>query len=906
MRVQQRSNIRRAAAVFLAALAFARGQGAGLLPAVQPPAPLAPAPAALSSGSLSVALASAQRAHDLGFLSVAAAAYRELIDIPGAHQRGAAMSLATVLLDAAQPAEAERVLATLAEPRDAAWRLRAGLAALQLKRRDAAQAQWDAIRAEDIPEADRPWYHFFTGALYDSATPRDEKRANEHYLNAERGAPNELARARFQLAAERVRLRFGGPPSKDTLDAVKRLYDQWQGREPSYGPARDYAVMLALLNRSSEAVRFLREQVLLSLPPQERAWRDEFNFLVGLLGDVSRGGFGRNALTQLVANGTKRERQRQALQILSDKSKAEPERTHFRVELERWLTATPSHPLRELLLFFRAELALSEKDYAAAEANARRLVDEYPGSPVRLHALGILTQSAWEQARYRLAAANASAARAVLGAPAATAGAGGANQGVFAVSAERAAEIRAELGVLEAEAWFRLGEFRNAADAYAAVLREQPPKERLSALIFQRLLAEIQAGSAAAPALIDEFAANAGFNVNDRWQVEWSLARKLQLEGKVEQAYARVSSLLGVQRVEQGGAMLRPDLRARIGWLHAKLAYEAERYEAAIAHVDELLKAPGDLESNLRNEILSTALLLRAEAELKLGREPVAFGTLKRLREEFTSSDAAVQSYLIESDYFAQQGKISEAQLRLTSLTDNPVHAKNPNLPYALFQLALLSERLGQDKDLAEANRRLEELMKLESARQQPDLIFTARMRQGEIFQRRSDFAAAQQAYEFLVNNFPRRPDVVIAQLRLADCHNAQSSADPSHADSAQALYEALRDSVNAPADVRVEAGYKLGILLMRKKQTTRAASVWWKDVIDPFLVNNQQPFGAGDKRPYWLGRTLLALGKLYEDQENVEEARKWYAMILESGLGTGDVPAREALKRLGVADVKL
>ncbi len=861
---------------------------------LNPPTPFAPAPASVSPAETAVTMGAASRAHDLGFLSTAANLYRRLLDTPGADRRTVTLALATVLLDADEAAEADRLLAPLAEPPSAAWRLRAGLAALQLRKRDAAQAQWDAIKADEVSDADRPWYHFFTGALHDTATPRDtknEQRANEYYVLAEKGAPTELARARFQLAAERVRVRQSGTPTREALDQAKRLFDQAQGREWGYESARQYAVMLALLNRRGEAVTFLQQNVLLGMPAQERAWRDEFRFMIGVLGDRTRNGAGRNALTQLAAAGTKVQRQRQALQLLADASESEPERGHFRTELSRWLGATPPHPLRESLLYFRAKLALTERDYAGAEAHADQLLKEYPGSTLRVHAFGLLAQSAWEQQRYRRAASNARSARDELSAAGAAATQGAA---------------RGEFGLLEAEAWFRLGEYRDAADAYAAVLRERPPglsPERVSALIFQRVLAEIRAGSAAALAVLDESELNPEFRVDDRWQAEWSLARSLQLQGRIEDAYARVGRLLGLQGAEGAGAGLRPELRARMAWLHAKLAFDSGRYEAVLAHAAELLRAPGEIEPALRGEIVSTSVLLQAQAELNLKREEAALATLKRLRDEFPKSDAAVQSYLIESDYFAQQEKIPQAQQRLTSLIDNPAYAKDPNLPYALFQLALLSERLGQEKDLEEANRRLEQLVNLESAAKETELIFAARLKQGDVFRIRSDFPAAQRAYEYLTNGYAQRPDVVVAQLKLADCHSAQASTDPSHADTAQQIYEQLRDRVDAPVEVRVEAGYKLGVLLARRGQQARAADVWWKDVVTEFLLKAPANGGVGELPRYWLARTLFDLGKLHEEQQRLSEARRAYALIIETKLGSAENIAKDALRRLGAGE---
>lgn len=892
MAMGMRKNLRIVGAgALLGVAAWARAQ-VGAVGPLNAPSPLAPPPAAISRGTLAVSIEQAERAHDLGFLSVAASLYRELLDSGAGERDALRLRLVTVLLDAGLPAEAEKLLPEAPERGRAAWRLRAGLAAFLQRKRDAAQAEWDAIKAEEIAERDRPWYHFLTGALYDTANPRNEERANDFYILAEREAPTELARARFQLAAERVRLRATTPPTDQDVAQSRQLFNQWQGRDEGYTAARQLAVKLALQGKNNEAVQFLRDNVLLGLPAQQRGWRDEFNFIIGVLGDRTRNGLGRNALAQLVATGTDAQRQRQALQILADSSMREPERGHFRGELTRLIGLTPPHPLRETLLFFRAQLALGEKDYAAAEDSANRLVREYPGSPLRFHAYGVLTQSAWEQQRYRAAAANAREASQALPAP-------------VAGQPDRAADVRHELGVLEAEAWYRLGQFRDAANAYAAVLRTRSPGlegERLSALIFQRVLAEIRARTPEAAAILDEFASDPAFRAEHRWEAEWSLARELRLQGKLDEAYARVGRLLGSEAGRPAG--MPPKLRAQMGWLHAKLAFESERFEDVLGHVDALLQAPGDIDPALRREIASHGVLLRAEAELQLRREPMALATLKRLRDDFPDTAAAAQSYLVESAYFAAQDKIPEAQQRLTALIDN--HPKNSLVPYALFQLALLSERLGQEKDLEEANRRIEQLVNLESAAEESDLIFAARMQQGHLLRRLAQFPQAERAYLYLVNNYSRRPDLVLAQLALADCYHAQSVTEPSRADQAQQIYEQLRDRVDAPADVRVEAGYKIGYLLReRRGQPARAADVWWKDVIGPFLKDNAQPFAEADKRPYWLARTLLELGEVYEELERIGEAQNAYQLIIQAKLGSAESVARQALKRLGAGEGK-
>ncbi len=870
------------------------------------PAPLGGRAVAPARESMELRLAAAQRAHDLGLPSLAADLYRELRDSPGADRPALTLAWATALLDAGDFAAAESALAEIPEERrTAAWRLRAGLAALQLGRRPDAQGHWDVIRETELTPPDLAWHRFLTGALWDTATPREISRANTFYKQAEAMAPNPLAEARFQLAAERVRLHVSGRPSEEDLRKARENARQFAGQAYGYEAAKNLAVLLAESGRTDEAEQAL-QRVLAAAPPHERVARDELRFVLGLIGKRTRNGSGRVALVQLIENGGNVQRQTQALQLLAESSREEPERGQFRNELNRLLAGRPAPAVLEAARFFRSQLALAEGDFVRAENEASALLKEFPASRLRLHAWTLLTQSAWEQRRFRLAADYASRARTALTATPA----GDARPSASPLPAVLApATVLADLGILGAEAWFRAGDYRNAADAYAAVLRERRDviaPARLEELLFQRMLAEIRAGPATAGSVVDDLAADPALTVESRWEAEWNLARALNLQGPegVRLAYARVTRLLAESSPP---AAIRPELRARMAWLQARLSFDAGNPVETLRLVESQLASLPEIEAGLRSEVTSELTLLKARSELALGREAPALETLKRLRESAPTSGAAVTSYLIESEYYAAQDKIDEARNRLIALTDNPQYAGNPYRPYALFRLALLSERLGRDANLEEANQRIEDLVKLPAAIADPGLIFAARLRQGDIFRKRNDFSSAQRAYEYLVNNYAQRPDVVLAQLALADCHNVQATpppgvpGDPTHADMARLLYEQLRDRVDAPRDVRVEAGYKLGLLLARRGRAEDAAKVWWTDVAQVFLDGETPPGSSEAKSPYWLARTLIDLGDLQEKRERFDEAKRAYLLLLEKGLPYGGTTARARLEQLGV-----
>jgi tetratricopeptide (TPR) repeat protein len=121
----------------------------------------------------------------------------------------------------------------------------------------------------------------------------------------------------------------------------------------------------------------------------------------------------------------------------------------------------------------RRASAISESAalYARAEDDANAVLQKFPGSPLKAHAYAVLAGSAWEQRRYRTAA----------------------DFGFKAGRELPAGPVRSEFSVLVAEAWFRAGvqgkdagDFRSAADAYAAALRSRPEGVRPGLLMFQQ------------------------------------------------------------------------------------------------------------------------------------------------------------------------------------------------------------------------------------------------------------------------------------------------------------------------------------------------------------------------------------------------------------------------------------
>ncbi|MBI2518285.1 MAG: tetratricopeptide repeat protein [Opitutae bacterium] len=841
-----------------------------LLPTVLPaqtPSPLASESVAAAAvpGAWIVAEGRANSALQAGFPATAAAGYREMLAAPGlpteTRQR-VTLALATALLDASELAEAEKALSTYDGPRNGAYQLRAGLLAAVQRRLPPAKAALATIKVEELSATDRGWWFYLQALLADADGNND--RAKEYYEQAKQTAVSALQRARFELAYESSRLR-DAPRTEQRLAVLRGNMEQFAGQDFGYDVARNYAAALSVAGRKIEALAVLQRQLAVLAPGQRRI-ADQMLLLTGLIAG-ERSPTGQNALIELLNKAQQPETQRTALFLLARGAKAPAEREQLRSELGKLIGAPTLHPIIEDLLLVRAQAALADQQYNAADDDARLLLERYPGSPLKSAALGVRLSVAWELKRYRSAADFATQLRATV----------------------PAGRDRAELGVLLAEAFFRSGDYQNAADAYDAALREAPQVVPAGVLIFQRVLADIRGGAIEAAAkLLDDTAGNAAFDAVNRWQAEWNLVKEMQVRGLGAAALARVEKLLA-----QGAQGVPAELRIRLLWLRAKLSFDNGQPEAALKQVDDLTAAlPGaQLDAALRGEVASTAQLLKAQALLTLQRDAEAGALLDKLRVDFKASKAAEYSYIVQATNLSERGETVKAQQLLIKLADD--HKESEFAPLALYEAALCAERRGLDDTLREAYRLLERLVQ---DYPRDELMFYARLKQGDLLRKLNDFGAARQFYENLINNYGQHPDVLLAQLALADSLFAQGGNSVVNYESASAIYERLRDLPQAPVDLRAEAGYKWGYALAKRGQGAKAATVFWS-VVDAFLLEAKQAAALGGKGRYWIARTLLELGQLHEDAGRLDEAQRAYQLIVDYKLN-GAAQAQAKLAR--------
>ncbi len=832
-------------------------------------------------------LRDADRALHLGFSSVAADGYRALLELlpEGDGQRERVrLSLGSALIAEGKFREASDVLDQCKEQDAPAYRLRRAMLAWQARRWDEVAGFISEVDPDALAAGDRGWHYFLKGLIADRQG--NSEAAEAAHAEAVKNATTPRQRAEFILGHYRARL-FSGEASETLAEELKKQMEEFQGQTTGFTFAQQYAVVLDLLGRKEEATAVIRGQIQ-RIPAAESDLRDQFLLLDGLISG-SASGQGRESLRELLETGKRADLQRIALQRLAATVTMATSQA-FGELLTRLIEA--EHRLLEQLHLYRAQLALRQaaatvpgperdKLFEQSTADAELILTRYPGSRLKLEAFEVLAAGAWEQRRYRTAANHLTQLREELRAP----------------------QHRGEVGLLIADCYFRAGEenkavedYRNAADAYGTVLRDHPDSISPGLLLYQRVLAEIRGGRLEEVARhLEEIPEGVAIEPVFRWQAEWNLVKAMQERGQVSQAYERVKKLLASQ-IDEG--VLLDELRLRLEWLQAKLAFDSGKASETIPAVQRVLEQVQAEESRigaeLSDRITSYSLLLLGQAQLAEGQSEAALAQFKAVRERFPQTDPAIYSILVEARHYTRINRTVDAQQLLTNLADS--FKQSPYAPIALYEAALNAQRRGQDP--AYQDQAIGLLERLVDEYPGHELAFYARLHQGDLLRRLNRFEAAEIVYLSIENTFPDHRDLVLVQLSLADCYLARAGdGEEQRFQSGISILERLLDLPAAPAAVRAEAGFKLGFANAARDHGERAQQVYWATISSLYLESDSAK-KLGGRGLYWIARCFFEYAQQMERQGRLDDARQAYAMIQKGGL-PGEALASANLARL-------
>ncbi len=746
------------------------------------------------------------------------------------------LKLSVALISQRKLVAAQRLLDALPEANDPRERLSRALLAYHSGDLAAVKSYLKDVSPQKLSPEYLPWYYLLQG-LWERSEGTLAK-AESYFKQALSKAVTATQRADFEAEIFRSQI-IAGQADEETAKLLQKKVEETRGTRVGFGFARQYAIVLDLLGHKTQAIEVLQDQLKL-LTDQEKPEQTEILLLIALISgeDTQRGQL---ALEEILRNAADKDSAAVALNMLSRSRLAETKPEEFRQLLDE-LIAQPNHPLNDELLLLRARFMLNKAspDPDLAVRDAEELIERYPGSPLRIDATRLLAFQAWnaDPPRYRMAADYLNQIREAL---------------------PPGREHR-YYGRLVADSFFLNGDYQAAAEVYEAVLNEEPsPAERGDLLLqlVESLVREKHYEEAGR--MLDESFTVSSSSPERRWQAEWSLATSMARAGEAEAALERLRTILSLPTSDTMPAALR----LRLGWLEIKLTSDLGMYELIPDMTDELLAEVGatpdkDVPTDDRELIAANALFLRGRALLRLGRNEQAFATFASLREKFPTSDAAVLSYLEEARYFVAQGIYNEAQLSYRKIADD--YPDTPQAAIALYEGAMAAESQGQPRNLTEALKYLEEL-----ATKYPnhELVFPARIRQGDILRKLDEFSLAQQTYENLIQQFNgKRSDVYLVELYRANTLMAQAGGDPQRLVAVAADLENLFDRPDAPLDFRLEAGFAWAHCLREAGNRDSAEEALWQMValaapdgqVDPDL----SPSGR-----VWLAKALLRLADM-------------------------------------------
>ncbi|MGE9294178.1 MAG: tetratricopeptide repeat protein [Puniceicoccales bacterium] len=766
--------------------------------------------------------------------------------------------LAVALISQRKLVAARRLLDALPDSDDPREDLSRALLAYYGGDQASVKADLDKINPNELPPEFVPWYYLLQGLWERSQGTLVE--AESYFKQALAKAVTATQRADFEAEIFRSQI-IAGEADEETAKLLQKKVEENRGARVGFGFARQYAIVLDLLGRKTQAIEVLQDQLKL-LTEQEKPEQTEILLLIALIsGENSQRG--QLALEEILRTAADKEASAIALSLLSRSDLAETNPAEFKQLLDELLTQ-PNHPLNDELLLLRARFMLrkANPDPDLAVRDAEALIERYPGSPLRIDAIRLLAFQAWnaEPPRYRMAADYLNQIREAL---------------------PPGREHR-YYGRLVADSFFLNGDYQAAAEVYEAVLNEEPDTTERGELLLQLVESLIrekhydEAGE-----VLDQSFAAASASTERRWEAEWSLASSMTRSGEAEAALERLRRILSLP---QSGTMPAA-LRLRLLWLEIKLASDLNQYEFIPAMTDTLLADVGATPDDQvpiadRELIAANALFLRGRALLRLGRNDQAFATFASLREKFPTSDAAVLSYLEEARYLVAQGIFNEAQLSYRKIADD--YPSSPQAAIALYEGAMAAEAQGQPRNLTEALKYLEEL-----AVEYPnhDLVFSARIRQGDILRKLDEFSLAQQTYENLIQQFSgRRSDVYLAELYRANTLMAQAGGDPQRLIAVAADLENLFDRPDAPLDFRLEAGFAWAHCLRQAGNNNLAQDALWQ------VVTLAAPDGEVDESltptgRIWLSKSLLRLADMLAAEGKPRESARVLEIIVRNQL---------------------
>jgi len=755
------------------------------------------------------------------------------------------LALLTALIQMDRPATVVQLIRQNKDDRSPSVRLRWAMADFLLGNIPRSQFRIQEIDSEKLGEDDLSWYYLLRGLIADRRN--EPARASEFFGLAATTTDSAFLRDAFLSIRARLNI-LRGEVDEETVIALKNRFESAVALPMRIQLAREYSLVLMGLDRNEEAIDFLETFA-------EESQADDATIANEILLPLAvfrglRSPEGRSTLWEILRTGTDRDNLRIALNLLlRDIGEVRPNQE---LTLGAIIEARPNHPIRDRLLFARAQILSNLGQPEDALPLVEQILTDYPGTQIRDFARLAAAFLAWQQdpPQYRTAASL-----------------------LLEIVPDLPFEERSFYLQLAGDLYFQNGDFSSAISAYEQSWSLRQSEEAA----YQLTLAMIE-NQRTQPAIDwrdQNVTGNPAISPEVTWKIDWNLACSLIRDGQPEQALSEINSVLADKNLSAG-------TEHNFEWLEAYTLSLLGRDTDALNRIENLLAKLEDPDvidttsPRAIDNIVAQTLLLQGEILFKNGETERGTAVMSELRNRFPNKRAAVLSYLFEARYLAGRDLTGQAQQRLVNLADR--FPESDYAPLALYEAAVIAESRGTVESISEAIRFLESIVA-----RFPDhpLALQARLREGEILRSIGDFSSARLLFENTANRYSTHPLRYLAEIASAETILANPDASEQDLRDAAAALEKVSTFPEVPGAVLLESQLKRAEALRRAGERDEARLALWQST-EPYLLNRDSENGA---LAFWLSKALLELS-LWSDRDGLPlEGTRFLQIIDEQNL---------------------
>lgn len=740
---------------------------------------------------------------------------------------------------------------------------------------DLLKSNLKQIQVEELEDEDRAWYYYFTAT--EALIKGKRSQVKDSLFQAKVFSQSNVERSAF-FESLVLRLDYNlEKPSPQILQQLSKLLRASKNKKEAYHYAYDYAYLLAIRGNKNQAIDVINDELLKGESEYSLYELDNLRLLkVIALGVESISA--RDLLFTLIQSSKDSLILDLSFRLLRDYVYRTSD-SEFLDTLSLYFLKQPLHPLRYKFYQFKAKFILNEVEQSFLEEDevagllalkklkveAEYILENFPGTESLEDIYRMLVYVALNQPspQYRLAADYLSK--------------------ILEFSTDGIE--RHKLNHFIGNCYFLNDDFEVAAEFYLAALSDGGlwEDETKGQLWFRLVTAKIRADLLSEDLIesVEEAFMVKEIPFDIYLKIQWNFALNYRKSGQYHEAVTLINNVLN--RFNEYSVPMLLDVRFK--WFSLYVKYlSGFNSEVSVVEAQQLIDRLNELSEGVIEEealslLKSQVSLLKAQFLLMANRVDEASVVIDNLQNTFSDSQAAELSYIVLADFYTQSEAYDLAESYLLKLAKN--YPESDYAPEALLEAALNTEK----RESNAYRQSIQLLNQLVNTYNDSPLVFFAMRHQGDLLRKASDFSGALSVYDNLIQKFPDHPNRYLADLSRLDCLLALANQNSSY-DFKEIIaeLERLLDLPDLPDGFQLEVRYKLAFILSKIDQLEIANKVILS-VIDDYISSDSVKENLSPIESYWIARSLFLLCDHLNLNNQIEEMKKIYRMIIAYNL---------------------